>query len=124
MLSSRGRLEVSQAMWIRKRVELSHERGRKEGNGNPLQYPCLENPMDGEAWWATVHGVSKSQTQLSDFTSHFLPYTLAYAKGIWEFLQKRKFVMVAVLLFYCLTGIHLSLKLLDHLYVNRFFKSG
>ena len=39
-----------------------------EGNGNPLQYSCLENPMDGEAWWATVHGVTKSQTQLSDFT--------------------------------------------------------
>ena len=39
-----------------------------KGNGNPLQYSCLENPMDGGAWWATVHGVSKSQTQLSDFT--------------------------------------------------------
>ena len=38
-----------------------------EGNGNPLQYSCLENPMDGGAWWATVHGVTKSPTQLSDF---------------------------------------------------------
>ena len=37
-----------------------------EGNGNPLQYSCLENPMDRGAWWATVHGVAKSQTQLSD----------------------------------------------------------
>ena len=33
-----------------------------EGNGNPLQYPCLENPMDRGAWWATVHWVAKSQT--------------------------------------------------------------
>ena len=33
-----------------------------EGNGNPLHYSCLENPMGGEAWWATVHGVTKSQT--------------------------------------------------------------
>ena len=33
-----------------------------EGNGNPLHYSCLENPMDGEAWWAIVHGVSKSRT--------------------------------------------------------------
>ena len=33
-----------------------------EGNGNPLQYSCLENPMDGGAWWAAVHGVTKSQT--------------------------------------------------------------
>ena len=41
-----------------------------EGNGNPLQYSCLENPMDGGDWWATVHGVAKSWTQLSDFTSH------------------------------------------------------
>ena len=34
------------------------------GNGNPLQYSCLENPMDGGAWWATVHGVAKSRTLL------------------------------------------------------------
>ena len=40
-----------------------------EGNGNPFQYSCLENPMDGGAWWATVHGVTKSRTQLRDFTS-------------------------------------------------------
>ena len=39
-----------------------------EGNGTPLQYSCLENPMDGGAWWAAVHGVTKSQTGLSDFT--------------------------------------------------------
>ena len=39
-----------------------------EGNGNPVQYSCLENPMDGGAWWATVHGVTKSWTQLSYFT--------------------------------------------------------
>ena len=39
-----------------------------EGNGNPLQYSCLENPMDAGAWWATVHGVAKSRTRLSYFT--------------------------------------------------------
>ena len=39
-----------------------------EGNGNPLQYTCLENPMDGGAWWATVHGVAKSRTRLNNFT--------------------------------------------------------
>ena len=39
-----------------------------EGNGNPLQYSCLENPMDGGDWQATVHEVEKSQTQQSDFT--------------------------------------------------------
>ena len=49
-----------------------------EGNGNPRQYSCLENPMDGEAWWATVHGAAKSQTRLSDFTS--LHPTSTYSK--------------------------------------------
>ena len=39
-----------------------------EGNGNPLQYSCLETPMDRGTWWATVHGVTKSRTRLSDFT--------------------------------------------------------
>ena len=39
-----------------------------EGNGNPLQCSCLENSMDGGAWWATVHGVAKSRTRLSEFT--------------------------------------------------------
>ena len=39
-----------------------------EGNGNPLQYSCLEHSMDGGAWWATVHRVAKSQTRLSNFT--------------------------------------------------------
>ena len=38
-----------------------------KGNGNPLQYSCLENSMDGGAWWATVHGVAKSRTRLSNF---------------------------------------------------------
>ena len=42
-----------------------------EGDGSPLQYSCLENPMDGGAWWAAVHGVMKSRTQLSDFTFTF-----------------------------------------------------
>ena len=43
-----------------------------EGNGNPLQHSCLENPMDGGAWWATDHGVAKSRTRPSDFTFTFL----------------------------------------------------
>ena len=40
-------------------------------NGNPLQYSCLEKPMDGGAWWAAVHGVTKSRTRLSNFTFTF-----------------------------------------------------
>ena len=42
-----------------------------EGDGTRLQYSCLENPMDGGAWWAAVHGVDISQTRLSDFTFTF-----------------------------------------------------
>ena len=42
-----------------------------EGNGTPLHYSCLENPMDRGAWWAAVHGVAKSRTRLSDFTFSF-----------------------------------------------------
>ena len=42
-----------------------------EGSGTPLQYSCLENPMDGGAWKAAVHGVEKSRTRLSDFTFTF-----------------------------------------------------
>ena len=50
---------------------LGQEDSLGEGNGNPLQYSCLENPMDGRAWWATVHRVAKSRTRLSDFTFSF-----------------------------------------------------
>ena len=42
-----------------------------EGDGTPLQYSCLENPMDGGAWWAAVHGAAKSRARLSDFTFTF-----------------------------------------------------
>ena len=42
-----------------------------EGNGNPLQYSCLENPRDGGAWWAAVHGVAKSLALMSNFTFTF-----------------------------------------------------
>ena len=50
-----------------------------EGNGNPLQYSCLENPIDGGTWWAAVHAVAKSQTRLSDFT--FTRFVLAFPGG-------------------------------------------
>jgi len=47
---------------------LGSERSLGRGNGNPFQYSCLENSMDRGAWWATVHGVTKSQTQLNTYT--------------------------------------------------------
>ena len=52
-----------------------------EGNGTPLQYSCFENPMDRGAWWAAVHGVAKSQTQLRDFTFTF---TFMHWRRKWQ----------------------------------------
>ena len=48
-----------------------------EGNGNPLQYSCLENPMDGGAWWAAVYGVAQSQTRLKRLSSSSSKLSLA-----------------------------------------------
>ena len=57
-----------------------------EGNGNPLQYACLENSVDGGAWWATVHRVAKRRTQLSDFTFTFLTAILPFRTSyrLWK----------------------------------------
>ena len=51
-------------------LDMPHLNSR-DSNGTPLQYSCLENPMDGGAWWAAVHRVEKSWTRLSDFTFTF-----------------------------------------------------
>ena len=61
-----------------------------EGNGNPLQYSWLENPIEGGAWWATVHGVTKSWTRLSDFTFTFLSYNKRETKARCEPCLSRK----------------------------------
>ena len=55
-------------------------RSAEEGNSNPLQYSCLENPTDRGAWWATVHGVAKSRTRLSNFS-----FTLPFLSGPYHF---------------------------------------
>ena len=66
-----GSLEVKASAWNAGDLGSIPGLGRSpgEGNGNPLQYSCLENPMDRGAWLATVHGVAKSRTRLSGFTS-------------------------------------------------------
>ena len=70
-LKTKNKLRKGQAhqLWV-----ISDDSG--EGNGTPLQYSCLENPMDGGAWWATVHGVAKSHTRLSDFIFIFHSHAL------------------------------------------------
>ena len=66
--------------------------GRSPGeeNGNPLQYSCLENPMDGGAWRATVHGVARSQTRLSDFTFTFKKGYHCYLDGHLGKTERRR----------------------------------
>ena len=58
--------------------------------GTPLQYSCLENPMDGGAWWAAVHGVARSWTRLSNFTLFFHFHALDVALGSLETLDPMK----------------------------------
>ena len=53
------------------------------GHGNPLQSSCLENPMDGGAWWAAVHGVAKSQTRLSDSHFDFFTFYFSFLMHLW-----------------------------------------
>ena len=65
--SSKGNMKVP--IEQKKNQQIMYPYG--EGNGTPLQYSCLENPMDGGACWAAVHGVAKSRTRLNDFTFTF-----------------------------------------------------
>ena len=68
------------------------ERFPGEGNGNPLQYSCLESPMDRGSWWATVHGAAKSWTRLNNYTLYIyilffpilplLPYRAVHLKSV------------------------------------------
>ena len=65
------RLLAMRETWV---WSLAREDSPGEGNGSPLQYSCLENPMDRGTWWATVHRVAKSWTRLSDFTFTFIGF--------------------------------------------------
>ena len=82
-----------------------------EGNGNPLQHSCLENPTDGGAWWATVHEVTKSRTRLSDFTFTFFRAssdgTVKAALATWQiFLVWMSLVTASDILMNFLRGPH------------------
>ena len=71
------------AVWETRVQSPGWEDPLEKENGNPLQYSCLENSMDGGAWWATVHGVTKSQTRLSDFTHSIIKLTKAILQTFW-----------------------------------------
>ena len=90
-----------------------------EGNGTPLQYSCLENPMDGEAWCTAVHGVTRRRTRLSDFTFtfhfHALEKEMATHSSVlawrWKIIESRKTISKSKLWSFetKLFQIHLSL---------------
>ena len=72
-------------------------RSPEDRNSYPLQYSCLENSMDGGAWWATVHGVAKSRTRLSDFTFTFkYMETLIVDQGYMEMFVMWTFLVPSV----------------------------
>ena len=66
--AGQGRDHSAAYVWGPKTQMAGGSRRLGEGDGTPLQYSCLENPMDGGAWWAAVHGVARSGTRLSDVT--------------------------------------------------------
>ena len=62
------------------------------GHGNPPLYSCLENPMDGDAWWTTVHGVSKSWTRLKRLSTHIHPSSAQISAGLpkaWDCIANK-----------------------------------
>ena len=80
-----------QETWVR---SLGGEDPLEKENGNPLQYSCLENPMEGGSWQATVHGVTKSWTRLSDFTFTSLLDTTRKAQFVEESSKKLDFIKI------------------------------
>ena len=80
-----------------------------EGNGTPLQYSCLENPMGGGAWQATVHGVKKSQTRLSDFTFTFTFIKSQEDKPLLYWMVSMKLTMgIGLFVLFCFVFILLA----------------
>ena len=105
---------------------LGWEDALEKGNGNPLQYTCLENPMDREAWWVRVHRVAKSQTRPKEFSTHTWfchDYYLGYCHDYYlkRFTRVKHWLFILFLLLlsfqrgnrrlirYVLTGTHLYL---------------
>ena len=61
-----------------------------EGNGNPLQCSCLENPRDGGAWWAAVYGVAQSRTRLKRLSSSSRDTLGAFTRFLWDWLTTKR----------------------------------
>ena len=95
-LQSMGSLESDMTERLHFHFSLSYI---EEGNGNPLQCSCLENPRDGEAWWAVVYGVAQSQTRLKRLSSSSIMSNTVHQK------IEAKFARVLVCIVYISHGI-------------------
>ena len=73
------------------------ERFPEEGNGKPLQHSCLENSIDRGAWWATAHGVAKSQTRLGKYHFTSLPFSLSPSKGLLKGWGREDLLIIALI---------------------------
>ena len=89
------------------------------GNGNPFQYACLEDSMDGGTWWATVHGVTKSQTWLSDFTKLVLGKAEEIANIHWIMKKARDFQKN---IYFCFINYTKAFDCVDHNKLWKIFK--
>ena len=96
-----------------------------EGNGNPLQYSCLENPMEGGAWWATVQEVAKSRTRLSDFTFtftfHLFPVTSICS--YLYYITNSTFFNFTLVLFFFLSLLLFFIELLELITLSYIFST-
>ena len=72
-------------MWETWVLSLGQEESPGEGNGYTLQYPCLENPMDREAWWATVHSITTNWTQLKQLSTCARRKELVHSSNLSSF---------------------------------------
>jgi len=81
-------MPAMEGMWVQ---SLGREDAPGEGNGNPLQYPCLGNPVDRGAWWATVRGFTKSQPRLSNSTTtKSVPSPLSTSSPMYSSITQNK----------------------------------
>ena len=92
---------------------------RGKGNGNPLQYSCLENPVDRVAWWAAVYGVAQSRTRLKQLSSSSTSSSIFISMILSQFIPPSPYPTVSTDLFLCLASLFLPCKI-GSIFLNRF----
>ena len=93
------------AMWETRVRSLGWEDSQGEGNGNPLQYSCLGNLMDRGAWWATIHGVTKSLTRLTHYHFSLLQEMTVPHRGTLK-ISSHEFKVIVIRMIMCFFSSH------------------